>query len=125
VTCGAKGVKTFIYRYRSPFTNKLVQNKYRALSHSLAGRGAPQLRRIEVDVSQWPLPASEQRGRKAEEQRVQHDRQNQSSVFTVKDVVGLHLIRHIEDRKVNGKIIPASANPKASLKHGAHFMVMQ
>ncbi len=25
VSCGAKGVKTFIYRYRSPLTNKLVQ----------------------------------------------------------------------------------------------------
>lgn len=62
------------------------------------------MRRVEVDASNGCCPATEQRERKAEEQKIQQDLQNQPSAFTVKDVVELYLTQHIEDRKVNGKI---------------------
>lgn len=112
VTCGAKGIKTFIYRYRSPLTNKLVQisiGHYPTVSLAEARLKCAELKLMRANGR---CPATEQRERKAEEQKVQQDLQNQLSTFTVKDVVELYLTQHIEDRKVNGKIISGVRKPK-------------
>lgn len=112
VSCGAKGIKTFIYRYRSPLTNKLVQisiGHYPTVSLAEARLKCAELKLMRANGR---CPASDQRERKAEEQKVQQDLQNQTSAFTVKDVVELYLTQHIEDRKVNGKIIAGVRKPK-------------
>lgn len=112
VSCGAKGIKTFIYRYRSPLTNKLVQisiGHYPTVSLAEARLKCAELKLMRANGR---CPAAEQRERKVEEQKVQQDLQNQPSAFTVKDVVELYLTQHIEDRKVNGKSISGARNPK-------------
>jgi hypothetical protein len=56
--------------------------------------------------------ATEQRERKAKEQKVQQDLQNQPSAHTVKDAGELYLTKHSEYRKASGKIISGARKLK-------------
>ena len=63
VTCGAKGIKTFIYRYRSPLTNKLVQisiGHYPTVSLAEARLNCAELKLMRANGR---CPASDQRER--------------------------------------------------------------
>nr|WP_324258844.1 tyrosine-type recombinase/integrase [Cellvibrio fontiphilus] len=112
VSCGAKGIKTFIYRYRSPLTSKLVQisiGHYPTVSLAEARLKCAELKLMRANGR---CPATEQRERRAQDQKVHQHLQGHTSAFTVKDLVELYLTQHIEDRKVSGKSFSGARNPK-------------
>jgi len=69
--------------------------------------------------------AIEQRERKAKEQKVQQDLQNQPSAYTVKEAGSSISPSIVNIAKRMERSSLALANSKASPKHGAHFMVMR
>ncbi|HMU66612.1 MAG TPA: tyrosine-type recombinase/integrase [Cellvibrionaceae bacterium] len=111
VTCGAKGIKTFVYRYRSPLTRKLVQisiGHYPTVSLAEARLKCSELKLIRANGR---CPATEQRERAAVEAKINQEK-NLSATFTVRDMVELYLTQHIEDRKVDGRVIPGARKSK-------------
>ena len=102
VTCAASGAKTFIYRYRSPETGKLVQMKlgqYPALKLAEARLKVVRFKEQQQEgICPKAALAREQEARKRAEQ--EQERERQSLAFTVAELVETYLTEVIEDRMV-------------------------
>ena len=115
VFCSATGIKTFIYRYSSPVTHKLVQLKI---------GNFPQISLSEPRVKLQELKQLRQLGRcpvtelKEEKQyKKQEQLQPQKTQLTVKELVELYLVERIEDRKgKDGKTISGSRKKKGQIE---------
>jgi len=102
VSCGASGVKTFIYRFSSPETGKLTQVKI---------GNYPNVSLAEARVRLMELKALRNSGvcPKAEQERQFHSRKEAAAAtvqdeararFTVTDLVEMYLTQVIEDRMI-------------------------
>lgn len=99
VTCGKTGLKSFVYRYRSPIDNslkKITLGNYPTMSLAEA---RIELQRLKLLRLQGVCPATE---KKAEKQK-QMAPQSPTKQLTVKDVVDLYLTEVIEDKVVVDK----------------------
>lgn len=111
VSCGRSGIKTFFYRYRSPVTKKLVQMR---LGHF------PTMSLAEVRIKLHEYRAIRNLGRcpaselKSQQKQLEEQVLREQSInsFTVEVMIELYLTQHIEDRLVNGKIVPGARKPK-------------
>ena len=121
MSCGKSGTKTFIYRYRSPETDRLAQVKI--------GR-YPQVSLAEARVALQDLKALRKKGvcPKAEERREKEKagllreekaRGEELKAFTVAELIESYLSEFIEDRFVDDtrnlgekKRIPGARKPK-------------
>ena len=102
VSCAESGVRTFIYRYRSPETGKLVQLK---LGHypglKLAEARMQVVRMKELQRAGVCPKARQERdlaAKREEEKRVQ--REQEAAAFSVADLIELYLTEVIEDRMI-------------------------
>lgn len=120
VTCGSTGVKSFIYRYRSPETGKLTQvriGRYPAVS--LAEARVELARMKELRRSGICIRAEAEREKAVlQEQEEQEKQAAVTAAFTVGDLVELYLSEVIEDRFIadsrtgKKKRIPGTRQPK-------------
>ncbi len=109
VRCGNSGVKTFMYRYRSPVTQKLCQvliGHYPQMSLAEARIKLQELKQIR-QLGRCPATEAKAEKKLAEAEQVKHQ-----TVFTVEDMVELYLTEYIEDRMVNGKRVSGARKPK-------------
>lgn len=120
VTCGSTGVKSFIYRYRSPETGKLTQVRIgRYPEMSLADARVELARMKELRRRGICIRAEADREKvRLHEQAEQEKRAAAIAAFTVEDLVELYLSEVIEDRFVDDrrsgkkKRIPGTRQPK-------------
>ena len=104
VRCGRGGTKTFYYRYTSPITKKLAQIVIGHFPTMPLAEARQRLQVLKQARKEGRCPASEQ---KSEEQRLKNQAA-QDVGFTVKQLVEFYLTEYIEDRIVNGKLVPGA-----------------
>lgn len=106
VSCGAKGVKSFYYRYRSPIaegkTISITFGHYPVMSLSEARQVLQELKAIRKS-GRCPKSERDEAKRLEKEKAEQLAWEEQAEKFTVTDLVDLYLEEYIEDRMVNGK----------------------
>jgi len=115
VKCGKTGVKTFIYRYKSPITLKLVQVKIGNYPETSLAEARLRLQALKGLRRQGRCPRTESIREKEEHDRKRKElrkRQEERS-FTVEKMIEFYLSEKIEDRKgSNGEVVPGSRKPK-------------
>lgn len=115
VTCGLTGKKTFFYRYNdlnNPRKQKQVKlGVFPILSLSEARVRFVELRRLR---QQGICPATQLREEKAAHlaQMEENGRMLRDRSFTMTDMVELYLVERIEDRIVDGALIPGARKKK-------------
>lgn len=116
VICGKTGLKSFIYRYRSPIDNSLKKITLGNYPNMSLAEARIELQRLKLLRSQGICPVSERK-----EEKLLIKQKNSISVIktlTLKDVVDIYLIDVIEDRIITDqrtgikKIIKGSRNLK-------------
>jgi len=114
VACGTTGKKTFIYRYRSPTTDKITQIKIGTYPQVSLSKARVELRNLKELRSTGVCPKSYFKEQKEQARRLQEsvDQEQENRVFTVKQLCELYLTQHIEDRMVNGRRIAGARKPK-------------
>ncbi len=118
VKCGATGLKTFFYRYKSPETGKLTQLKignYPTVSLAEARVELESLKRLRKT---GVCPRYESLRQIEQEKAEKEIRQQQASItaFTVEDLVELYLTEFIEDRYVVDRANPDKKKKKAGAR---------
>src|SRR5690554_4049758 len=102
VSCGASGVKTFIYRFKSPETGRLTQLKignYPAVSLANARVKLMELKELR---SKGVCPKAEH-GRVLLQEKAEIEEQAEAAernCFTVRDLIEMYLTEVIEDRMI-------------------------
>jgi len=111
VSCSGSGRKTFFYRYRSPITKKLVQMRLGHFPTMSLAEARIKLQEFRAIRNLGRCPASEL---KSQQKQIEERSQREQSIsnFTVKVMIELYLIQHIEDRLINGKLVPGARIPK-------------
>ena len=109
VCCGNAGTKSFFYRYTSPVSRKLAQVKIGNFPSTSLAEARVKLQDLKADRKSGRCPATELKLQKKEEALQQ---EIQGAVISVKDMIDLYLKQHIEDRQVNGKLIPGARKKK-------------
>ncbi|MCW8196732.1 tyrosine-type recombinase/integrase [Proteobacteria bacterium 005FR1] len=109
ITCGNGGTKTFFYRYRSPHTDKLVQTPIGYFPTTSLAEARVRLQELKSIRREGRCPATEL---KEERNRKKAPQAGSAQRFTVTDLVELYLQEYIEDRKVNGKVMPGARKRK-------------
>lgn len=99
VTCGKTGLKSFVYRYRSPLNNSLKKITLGNFPNMSLAEARIELQRLKLLRSQGICPATE---KKIEKQK-QISALPSIKQLTVKDVVDLYLTEVIEDKVVVDK----------------------
>lgn len=120
VTCAASGARTFIYRYRSPETGKLVQMKLGRFPALKLAEARLQVVRFKEQQREGICPKAELARRQAAEAQVKQEveREQRARSFTVADLVEMYLTEVIEDRMVTDpqsgkrKRVPGARKPK-------------
>ncbi len=116
VICGKTGLKSFIYRYRSPIDNSLKKITLGNYPNMSLAEARIELQRLKLLRSQGICPVSERK-----EEKLLIKQKNSISVIktlTLKDVVDIYLTDVIEDRIITDqrtgikKIIKGSRNLK-------------
>ena len=109
VKCGATGLKTFFYRYKSPETGKLTQLKIGNYPSVSLASARVELEQLKVMRRSGVCPKAERdrviEKEKAEKLAAQQTRSIRA--FTVTDLVELYLTEFIEDRIILDKKDPA------------------
>ena len=111
VSCGISGTKSFIYRYKSPITYKMTQIKlgnFPAMPLSEARQSFEQFKAIR---SIGRCPATEKREAVIASNEAEAKSQQNKS-FTVTSLIDAYLEQYIEDRNINGKLIPGARKLK-------------
>lgn len=121
VNCGKTGVKTFIYRYRSPETEKLTQIKIGRYPQVSLAEARVALQGLKDLRKEGVCPKAKQQREKEESKRekeLECERQ-EVEAFTIADLIEVYLTEFIEDRviddvRVSGKKkrIPGARKPK-------------
>ncbi len=115
VSCGATGIKTFIYRYSSPVTHKLVQIKIGNFPQISLSEARVKLQELKQLRQLGRCPATELKEEKRYKKQVQLE--PLETKLTVKDLIELYLIERIEDRKgKDGKIIAGARKKKGQIE---------
>lgn len=114
VTCGTTGKKTFIYRYRSPVTDKITQIKIGGYPQVSLAEARVELRNLKELRGTGLCPKSHFKELKEQALRLQEleTQERENKVFTVEKLCELYLSQHIEDRMVNGRRIAGARKPK-------------
>lgn len=116
VICGKTGLKSFVYRYRSPIDNSLKKITLGNYPHMSLAEARIELQRLKLLRSQGVCPVSERK-----EEKLLIKQKNSTFVIktlTIKDVVDLYLTNIIEDRVITDqrtgikKIVKGSRNLK-------------
>ncbi|BAP36383.1 phage integrase family protein [Acinetobacter guillouiae] len=122
VVCGKTGLKSFVYRYRSPIDNSLKKITLGRYPDMSLAEARIELQRLKLLRSQGICPATE---KKAEKNVLKNKKEKQleaDKVLTVKDVVDLYLTEVIEDKVIidpsSGvkKNVPGARNLKGQLE---------
>ena len=114
ITCGTTGKKTFIYRYRSPVTDKITQIKIGDYPQISLAEARVALRELKELRSSGLCPKSHFKEQKEQARRLQEleTQERENKVFTVEKLCELYLTQHIEDRMVDGRRIAGARKPK-------------
>lgn len=100
VVCGKTGLKSFVYRYRSPIDNSLKKITLGNYPNMSLAEARIALQRLKLLRSQGVCPVTE---KKAEKLVIKNKKENLSEtnkIVTVKDVVDLYLTEVIEDKVI-------------------------
>lgn len=101
VICGKTGLKSFIYRYRSPVDNTLKKMKIGTYPDMSLAQARVELLRLKAERRTGVCPSTKVREQKAAaKQRALDDAQQSNVNLTIKDMVDLYLTNVIEDRHV-------------------------
>lgn len=115
VSCGAKGTKSFYYRYRSPIhkdkTVSITFGYYPIMSLSEARQVLQELKAIRKS-GRCPKTERDEEKRLEKEQVQVMALEQQAVQFTVTNLVDLYLEEYIEDRMVNGKLVAGARKKK-------------
>ncbi|MBJ9947601.1 site-specific integrase [Acinetobacter bereziniae] len=100
VVCGKTGLKSFVYRYRSPIDNslkKITLGNYPIMSLAEA---RIELQRLKLLRSQGVCPVTERKAGKLVIKNKKEKLSETDKILTVKDVVDLYLTEVIEDKVI-------------------------
>ena len=100
VTCGKTGLKSFIYRYRSPINNALKKITLGHYPHMSLAKARAELQRLKELRASGICPATQHKEKKALYKQEQSKALPQEAIFTVKDVIDCYLTEVIEDRTI-------------------------
>lgn len=101
VICGKTGLKSFVYRYRSPVDNSLKKITLGNYPHMSLAEARIELQRLKLLRSQGVCPVTQRK-----EEKLASKKNKESStaviikVLTLKDVIDLYLTEVIEDRVI-------------------------
>jgi integrase len=114
ITCGTTGKKAFVYRYRSPVTEKITQIKIGDYPQISLAEARVALRELKELRSTGLCPKSYFKDQREEARRVKEleTQERENKVFTVEKLCELYLTQHIEDRMVDGRRIAGARKPK-------------
>lgn len=118
VICGKTGLKSFIYRYRSPIDNSIKKITLGNYPNMSLAEARIELQKLKLLRSQGVCPISERKGEKALNKQKKEESLAHIKILTLKDVVDIYLTEVIEDRVIVDqrtgvkKIIDGSRNLK-------------
>nr|WP_228262355.1 Arm DNA-binding domain-containing protein [Acinetobacter haemolyticus] len=118
VICGKTGLKSFIYRYRSPIDNSLKKITLGNYPHTSLAEARIELQRLKLLRSQGICPASERKEEKLIVRQKKQESVSDIKKMSLKDVVDLYLTEVIEDQVIVDqrtgvkKIVDGSRNLK-------------
>lgn len=115
VSCGAKGVKSFYYRYKSPINKDKITaitfGYFPVMSLSVARTNLLEMKAIRKSGRCPKAERDEGKRLEREEAQLLEERE-QVEAFTVTDLVDLYLEEYIEDRTINGKLVAGARKKK-------------
>jgi len=100
VVCGKTGLKSFIYRYRSPIDNSIKKITLGNYPNMSLAEARIELQKLKLLRSQGVCPISERKGEKALNKQKKEESLAPIKTLTLKDVVDLYLTEVIEDRVI-------------------------
>lgn len=100
VVCGKTGLKSFIYRYRSPLDNSLKKITLGNYPHMSLAEARIELQRLKLLRSQGICPVSERKEEKLILKQKKVELIANFKILTLKDVIDLYLTEVIEDRVI-------------------------
>ncbi|MCU4347695.1 tyrosine-type recombinase/integrase [Acinetobacter lactucae] len=103
VVCRKTGLKSFVYRYRSPVDNSLKKITLGNYPHMSLAEARMELQRLKLLRSQGICPASERKEEKIVFKQKKKDSAVVIKALTLKEVVNLYLTEVIEDRMITDK----------------------
>lgn len=118
VVCGKTGLKSFVYRYRSPIDNSLKKITLGNYPNMSLAEARIELQKLKLLRSQGVCPASQRKDEKALNKQKKEESIAHIKTWTLKDVIDLYLTEVIEDRVIIDqrtgvkKIIEGSRNLK-------------
>ncbi|MGE8532316.1 MAG: tyrosine-type recombinase/integrase [Acinetobacter guillouiae] len=122
VVCGKTGLKSFVYRYRSPIDNSLKKITLGSYPDMSLAEARIELQRLKLLRSQGICPATEKKAEKNVLKRKKEKQSEANKALTVKDVVDLYLTEVIEDKVITDprsgmkKNIPGVRNLKGQIE---------
>lgn len=112
VKCGASGIRTFFYRYKSPDTGRLLQIKIGHYPEVTLAQARMRLQELKHVRRQGGCPATEVK-RQRQEIESAKAKASLGSTFTLQDLVEVYLVEYIEDkRSASGRVIPGARKRK-------------
>ena len=118
VVCGKTGLKSFVYRYRSPVDNSLKKITLGNYPNMSLAEARIELQKLKLLRSQGICPVSQRKEEKALNKQKKEEPTAHIKTLTLKDVVDLYLTEVIEDRAIVDqrtgvkKIVDGSRNLK-------------
>lgn len=118
VVCGKTGLKSFVYRYRSPIDNSLKKITLGNYPNMSLAEARIELQKLKLLRSQGICPVSQRKDEKALNKQKKEESIAPVKTSTLKDVVNLYLTEVIEDRVIIDqrtgvkKIVDGSRNLK-------------
>ncbi|UOB53394.1 tyrosine-type recombinase/integrase [Acinetobacter junii] len=100
VVCGKTGLKSFVYRYRSPIDNSLKKITLGNYPNMSLAEARIELQRLKLLRSQGVCPASEKKEEKLEIKKNKQNIELAPKILTLKEVVDLYLTEVIDDRVI-------------------------
>jgi integrase len=100
VVCGKTGLKSFVYRYRSPIDNSLKKITLGNYSVMSLAEARIELQRLKLLRSQGVCPVTERKAGKLVNKNKKEKLSETNKILTVKDVVDLYLTEVIEDKVI-------------------------
>ncbi|HBU89085.1 MAG TPA: integrase [Acinetobacter sp.] len=100
VTCGKTGLKSFVYRYRSPIDNSLKKITLGNYPHMSLAEARIELQKLKLLRSEGICPASERKEQKIASKQKKVKSEIPLKIFTLKDVIDLYLTEVVEDRVI-------------------------
>jgi len=100
VVCGKTGLKSFIYRYRSPIDNSIKKITLGNYPNMSLAEARIELQKLKLLRSQGVCPISERKGEKALNKQKKEESLVHIKTLTLKDVIDLYLTEVIEDRVI-------------------------